>query len=632
MSNNYQFFLDAKNSKHPFQRKPNHKDNYPTSATEESSDHRDYEEPTITQPDDGTSDATNRDTHTLFMKLKDLPSHLPGTRSGHQQNGLPSISPNGNGVEDMLAALQSYEPRNDAIRPLFQSRPKHWRMQKYPNGIYYGETINGRRHGKGILLRSNKGSYEGDWENDLKHGEGLEFASNGSIYEGQYRNGKPDGYGIFLWPNGELYEGDWKSGIKHGRGIWKGIKGEFYEGDWKNDRQEGYGIFVWRNGEKYEGDFLNFVKHGKGKEHFSNGDFYEGQYENGKPQGFGEYFWTNGSSYKGEFINGLRHGRGRWKKGPKKIEAYDGEWMNDKKAGKGVYTWENGDRYKGRFFDNLKEGEGAMHYADGRVYKGIWHQGRQHGDGMIVIPGQVVLKGTFENNKMMDNKDGKKVTQSFHLGPEVLNLDESRQIGGDTVLEESSIEERAPRVLKKTDRAEIYKVNNYQAPRTPSRRRERLVPLRQSVGGTPDLFDVESKYNNPHEKLNYSDLMDKTSTPNHNISKDFGSFVPQNEVLKFVNQGYGQSRDSKSLSPVKGINRKVHQVASSTDDLDHFEPSGLTSEEIAKWKKMKQKLYNKLHNLDDLSNSFVRQKIRAMIGTQNHSSWQQTSTTNKKKY
>jgi len=633
MSNNYQFFLDVKNSKHPFQNRPASREYSPTSPTEISSDHKNYDEPTTTQQDDTISDATNRDTHTLFMKLKELHSAVPGTRAGRNQGALPSIGQNG--VEDMLTALQNYESKNETIRPLFQKKPKHWRMQKYPNGIYYGEMINGRRHGKGILLRSNKGSYEGEWENDLKHGEGLEFASNGSIYEGQYRNGKPDGYGIFLWPNGELYEGEWKSGIKHGQGLWKGIKGEFYQGNWKNDRQEGYGIFVWRNGEKYEGEFLNFVKHGKGKEHFSNGDFYEGMYENGKPQGFGEYFWANGSSYKGEFVNGLRHGKGKWKKGSKKIESYDGEWMNDKKAGKGTYTWENGDYYKGHFFDNLKEGQGAMHYADGRVYKGVWHQGRQHGEGMIVIPGQVVLKGTFENNKLVDNKDGKKVSQSFHLGPEVLNLDDSHQVADASVVEEVSVDQgKGQKYDFKSERSEVYKVQQFQTDkRTPKSgtRREKLTPLlRQSVGEKTELFKA------PYERLNYSDLMEKTVMPGYQSKelKDLGDYT-HTEMIKFANNNNDhhrrsrENREAKSLSPLKRTHKKAY-VASSTEDVDRFEPSGLTPEEITKWKKMKEKLYSKLHNLDDLSNSLVRQKIRALIGTQHSANWQQTPNNNKK--
>lgn len=38
-------------------------------------------------------------------------------------------------------------------------------MKKYHNSIYKGELLNGKRHGRGIMIYTNR-LYEGDWDND----------------------------------------------------------------------------------------------------------------------------------------------------------------------------------------------------------------------------------------------------------------------------------------------------------------------------------------------------------------------------------------------------------------------------------------------------------------------------------
>lgn len=76
------------------------------------------------------------------------------------------------------------------------------RLKKYKEAVYYGEIINGKRHGRGIMLYDNSRVYEGSWENDYKHGEGFEKFPNECVYQGDYVNGKPEGVGRYSWPNG----------------------------------------------------------------------------------------------------------------------------------------------------------------------------------------------------------------------------------------------------------------------------------------------------------------------------------------------------------------------------------------------------------------------------------------------
>lgn len=59
------------------------------------------------------------------------------------------------------------------------------------------------------------------------------------VYQGEYLRGKRHGKGKFTWVNGEEFEGEWKNGKKNGFGIWKSPKGDYYEGEWVENRQNG---------------------------------------------------------------------------------------------------------------------------------------------------------------------------------------------------------------------------------------------------------------------------------------------------------------------------------------------------------------------------------------------------------
>ena len=48
--------------------------------------------------------------------------------------------------------------------------------------MYYGDFLNSKRHGKGVMVYHNGRVYEGAWENDFKHGKGYERFINNSKY------------------------------------------------------------------------------------------------------------------------------------------------------------------------------------------------------------------------------------------------------------------------------------------------------------------------------------------------------------------------------------------------------------------------------------------------------------------
>jgi len=309
-------------------------------------------------------------------------------------------------TKSLIEIFENYELKTKEINLSEIKESSKTKIKRYKDCVYFGEIINSKRHGKGIMIYSDGRIYEGEWENDLKHGKGLEVLSNGNKYEGQFLNGKPEGVGTFVWTNGEVYEGEWKNGLKHGSGMWRGIKGESYIGEWKNGKADGYGVHTWRNGDRYEGELKGFLKHGQGTERFFNGDFYVGCYMNGKPDGYGEYNWVNGCQYKGSFKNGLRHGKGVWKKPGDSSDHYDGEWVNDKKCGPGTYVWASGNKYQGEYFDDMRHGYGEMYWNDGSYYKGFWERGIQHGEGELMIPDKTLQKGLFSNNEFVGEIEG----------------------------------------------------------------------------------------------------------------------------------------------------------------------------------------------------------------------------------
>jgi len=342
----------------------------------------------------------------------------------------------------LVEQIEKYQPRNKELSiPLLKSQGK-LKVKRYKQCIYFGEIINAKRHGKGVMLYTDGRTYEGEWENDLKHGVGVEVLANSNRYEGEFLNGKPEGSGAFYWANGEFYEGDWKNGLKHGSGMWKGTKGESYTGEWKNGKADGYGVHKWRNGDKYEGEFKGFLKHGQGTERFMNGDYYVGNYVNGKPDGYGEYFWTNGCCYKGTFRNGLRHGKGVWRKDKESPDVYEGNWVNDKKCGQGIYTWASGNVYEGEYFDDLRHGYGEMYWNDGSYYKGSWERGIQHGEGELMIPDKVLQKGLFINNQFVDDNENDLRVDTFPKMPEHKNKYEISYRSGN--IEEQSLRSVTP--------------------------------------------------------------------------------------------------------------------------------------------------------------------------------------------
>ena len=75
-----------------------------------------------------------------------------------------------------------------------------------PDG-YVGESVQGKRHGRGVFVYPDGARYEGMWENDRANGEGSLIHSDGDVYTGSFVNDKAHGHGTFRHSNGARYSG-----------------------------------------------------------------------------------------------------------------------------------------------------------------------------------------------------------------------------------------------------------------------------------------------------------------------------------------------------------------------------------------------------------------------------------------
>ncbi len=173
---------------------------------------------------------------------------------------------------------------------------------------YVGETVNGKRHGKGTNYFPNGTRYEGAWENGYMNGHGICVYADGKRYEGIWADGKRNGEGTLFYTDGDKYAGNWFNDTMHGHGTYYYASGARYEGEWANNKKQGKGTYYYVNPTAtYDGDWYDNVRHGYGVEeiHAQGGtQRYEGEWKNDKRNGMGKLVRIDGEVAEGYFENG----------------------------------------------------------------------------------------------------------------------------------------------------------------------------------------------------------------------------------------------------------------------------------------------------------------------------------------
>ena len=293
---------------------------------------------------------------------------------------------------------------------------------KCRNGyIFEGETIDGKRTGKGRLIFENGDIYEGG----KRTGKGRLIFENGDIYEGDFVDGKRTGKGRLIWKNGDVYEGDFVDNKRTGKGkfIWRDkgniYCGNIYEGDFLNGKRTGKGRLIWKDGGVYEGDFVDNKRTGKGRIIWENGDVNEGDFVNGTRNGKGKdiILLRNGRIgrvYAGDYLNGKRTGKGKllWPNG----DIYEGDFADGKRTGKGRFIWGNGDIYEGDFVDGKRTGKGRFIWGNGDIYEGDFVDGNITGKGKIIWKNGDYLVSSFNNGLCINEGEYRGIDNNVFIG------------------------------------------------------------------------------------------------------------------------------------------------------------------------------------------------------------------------
>ena len=164
-------------------------------------------------------------------------------------------------------------------------------------------------------------------------------------------------------------------------------------------------MLSFKNGDQYFGDVRNGAPHGHGTMRYSPTDAqerlkYVGEWRRGKASGCGAMTFRDGERYEGACKDGVADGHYRWightgatetgtyvksKKCGTYVKTYPtgeketGTYINDKKHGAYRLSNKSGDKLEGKYIDGVVCGTATYRFADGRVEKQQWKDGKLHG-------------------------------------------------------------------------------------------------------------------------------------------------------------------------------------------------------------------------------------------------------------
>lgn len=68
----------------------------------------------------------------------------------------------------------------------------------------------------------------------------------------------------------------------------------------------------------------------------------------------------------------------------------------------------------GEYENGIKNGYGEYKYGNGRVYQGNWVNGKQHGEGKLIVDGKEEFNGYFAGGKPLKTAATGNEIKSFH--------------------------------------------------------------------------------------------------------------------------------------------------------------------------------------------------------------------------
>ena len=119
-------------------------------------------------------------------------------------------------------------------------------------GVYEGQVLGAKRHGKGHLLTKEGDLFVCPFYEDLAHGTGVAYFANGNYFSGKFFKGDLEN-GKMIYPDGSVYIGEFINGKRNGKGSILYADSKMYEGFWVDDKEHGQGKVVtegvWEKGQ-----------------------------------------------------------------------------------------------------------------------------------------------------------------------------------------------------------------------------------------------------------------------------------------------------------------------------------------------------------------------------------------------
>jgi hypothetical protein len=99
---------------------------------------------------------------------------------------------------------------------------------------YFGDVLDGKRHGLGTLVHADNDVYVGEFKNGVADGAGTYEDKNGGVFIGQFKARRPNGFGVYVAPNGDAYQGRFVDGKANGIVLVTRADGSQATETWKN--------------------------------------------------------------------------------------------------------------------------------------------------------------------------------------------------------------------------------------------------------------------------------------------------------------------------------------------------------------------------------------------------------------
>lgn len=154
--------------------------------------------------------------------------------------------------------------------------------------LYCGDTLDGMRHGYGVLKYKGRTIYSGEWKKGLRHGHGTVTDTAGHVIQGLWNEGRmikgtrsdnrgtyngefdtvfnASGHGIMVGTDGIYYNGSWQEDRRNGFGVGTDKTGNIKAGEWKNDDYKGERLTYTT--ERIYGIDISRHQHEKGRKKF----------------------------------------------------------------------------------------------------------------------------------------------------------------------------------------------------------------------------------------------------------------------------------------------------------------------------------------------------------------------------